>query len=137
MRTPSWAIVCMVVTILVGTSTEALFAQRGRGGGRRGGASGLRDLRPSRRSQFDGYAWGAQKLLEANRRIMRRLPGPVRVYILEALKDWDNFFPAQQQQFETFFEKAQASERRELMAAFRDAIPEQLRTRNQPQQGRR
>jgi len=137
--------VCGILLVVNGIFLNGLLAQRGGGGGGRGGGGGDRggrgaggqgDLRPSgRQTPFSDLPWGAEKLLEANRATFRKIPRPIQHYILESVNNWDYLFPFRQQQFETFFLKAQNADRANLSEAFQNAMPPELRNRqNNPGQ---
>jgi hypothetical protein len=126
--------ICLNTIIL--TDVLAQRGGGGRGGGGRGGGGqgggprGLGDLQSSgRQSPFADLPWDAQKLLEANRPTLQKIPRPLQGFIIASVKNWDHLFPIRKQQFELFFEKAKRAERKELIEAFQEAMPSELRNR--------
>lgn len=143
MRRITYTIILLLGISLNSVLLTDVFAQRGGGGGgggrgggggggQGGGPRGLGDLRGSaRQSPFSDLPWDAQKLLEANRPTMQKLPRPLQGFIVNSVKNWDSFFPIRKQQFEIFFKKAEKAERQELIEAFQDAMPMGFRNRAQ------
>ena len=128
MRTASWtwriAIPLGISLVFFGYMLDDAWGQRG-GGGRRGGG-GTR-ARLTRQSPYADFPWEAQTLLEAHRQTLRSLPPPLRAYILTRVRQWETFFPAEENLFTAFFDKIagipQEARRKELRNAFRDAMP--------------
>ena len=89
-----------------------------RGGGGRG------DLNPQQRGQFNDFPWDAQKLLDANAQILSQIPAPIRMYVLDQAKKWDDLFPVRHQQLEIFFRKLPNTDRRVFNAVFGDILRE-------------
>ncbi|MCY3682012.1 MAG: hypothetical protein OXH16_11485 [Gemmatimonadetes bacterium] len=128
MRPSRWLSILLIGTALCALDLSDIYAQRGgggRGGGGRGGGGGGRaDLSPQQRRQFAEYPWDAQKLLEANAQIISQIPAPIRMYILDQAKKWDDLFPVRHQQLELFFRKLPNTDRREFNAVFGDILRE-------------
>ena len=129
MRFSRWLSILLMGTALCALDLSDIYAQRGGGGGRggggRGGGGGGRgDLRPQQRGQFNDFPWDAQKLLEANAQMLSQIPAPIRMYILDQAKKWDDLFPARHQQLELFFRKLPNTDRQEFNAVFGDILRE-------------
>ena len=128
MRPSRWLSILLIGAALCALDLSDIYAQRGgggRGGGGRGGGGGGRaDLSPQQRRQFAEYPWDAQKLLEANAQILNQIPAPIRMYILDQAKKWDDLFPVRHQQLELFFRKILNTDRQEFNAVFGDILRE-------------
>ena len=127
MRFSRWISILLMGTALCATDLSDIYAQRGGGrggGGRGGGGGGGGDLRPQQRRQFNDFPWDAQKLLEANAQMLSQIPAPIRMYILDQAKKWDDLFPARHQQLELFFRKLPNTDRQEFNAIFGDILRE-------------
>ncbi len=127
MRPSRWISILLIGTALCALDLSDIYAQRGggRGGGGRGGGGGGRgDLRPQQRGQFNDFPWDAQKLLEANAQILSQIPAPIRMYVLDQAKKWDDLFPVRHQQLEIFFRKLPNTDRRVFNAVFGDILRE-------------
>ena len=129
MRPSRWISILLMGAALCALDLSDVYAQRGgggRGGGGRGGGGGggRGDLRPQQRGQFAEYPWGAQKLLEANAQIISQIPAPIRMYILDQAKKWDDLFPVRHQQLELFFRKIVNTDRQEFNAVFGNILRE-------------
>ena len=120
MRFSRWISILLMGAALCALDMADVFAQRGGGRGRGGGA----DLRPGQRGQYEDFPWEARKLLEANGQILSQMPAPIRVYILDQAKKWDDLFPVRQQQLELFFRKIPNTARPEFNAVFGDVLRE-------------
>ena len=140
MRFSRWLSTLLIGTALCALDLSDIYAQRGgggRGGGGRGGGGGRADLSPQQRRQFAEYPWDAQKLLEANAQIISQIPAPIRMYILDQAKKWDDLFPVRHQQLELFFRKLPNTDRREFNAIFGDILREFQALQGGGQGGRR
>ena len=121
-RTSSQGFVSVVTTLLVFLLVcEDALAQGRRGGGRRGGGGGV-DLSPIRNDQYSNLPGSAYDLIKGNEETFRRLPFPIRSYVLDSLTDWDDFFPKEKERFELFFAKAAEASDGDLREAFDEAI---------------
>ncbi len=134
---PSQGIISLVATLLVLLlACEDTLAQRRGGGGRgRRGGGGV-DLSPLQRDQFSNLPTGAYDLVKGNEETFRRLPLPIRTYILNSLTHWDDFFPQERERFRHFFIKAREASNGDLRAAFGEAIAGIFGTRRGPGQRR-
>ena len=133
-RKPSRGIVSIAATFLVLLlACEDAFAQ-GRGGGRRRG--GGVDLSPIRNDRYSDLPARAYDLVKGNEETFNRLPVPVRSYVLDSLKDWDDFFPREKERFRRFFVKAGDVSDGDLRDAFREAIAGVFPRRMVPRQRR-
>ncbi len=140
MRFPRWLSILLMGTALCAMDLSDIYAQRGGGrggGGRGGGGGGGGDLRPQQRGQFNDFPWDAQKLLEANAQIIGQIPAPIRMYILDQAKKWDDLFPVRHRQLEIFFRKLPNTDRREFNAIFGDILREFQALQGGGQGGRR
>ena len=118
-RTFSQGILSIVATLLVFLLVcEDALAQGRRGGGRRRGAGGGVDLSPIRNDQYSNLPGGAYDLVKGNEETFRRLPLPIRFFVLDSLTDWDDFFPREKERFKRFFVKAGEASDGDLHAAF-------------------
>lgn len=126
MRVSRWISIVLMGAALCALDLADVFAQRGGrgGGGRGGGGGGGGDLRAGRRGQYADFPWDAQKLLEAHGQILNQMPAPIRVYILDQARKWDDLFPVRQQQLELFFRKIPNTSRPEFNAVFGAVIRE-------------
>ena len=127
MRPSRWLSILLIGTALCALDLSDIYAQRGggRGGGGRGGGGGGRgDLNPQQRGQFNDFPWDAQKLLDANAQILSQIPAPIRMYVLDQAKKWDDLFPVRHQQLEIFFRKLPNTDRRVFNAVFGDILRE-------------
>lgn len=121
-RTSSQGFVSIVATLLVFLLVcEDALAQGRRGGGRRRGGGGGVDLSPIRNDQYSNLPGGAYDLVKGNEKTFRRLPFPIRSYVLDSLTDWDDFFPKEKERFELFFVKAGEASDGDLREAFSEA----------------
>ena len=142
MRFSRWISILLIGAALCATDLSDIYAQRGGGGGRggggRGGGGGGRgDLRPQQRGQFNDFPWDAQKLLEANAQMLSQIPAPIRMYILDQAKKWDDLFPVRHQQLEIFFRKLPNTTPREFNTVFGDILREFQALQGGRQGGRR
>ena len=125
MRFSRWMAIVLMGAALCALDLADVFAQRGgRGGGGRGGGGGGGDLRASRRGQYEDFPWDARKLLETHGQMLDQMPAPIRVYILDQARKWDDLFPVRQRQLELFFRKIPNTSRPEFNAVFGAVIRE-------------
>lgn len=115
---------------------EDALAQGRRGGGRRRGGGGGVDLSPIRNDQYSSLPGGAYDLVKGNEETFRRLPLPIRFFVLDSLTDWDDFFPREKERFRRFFVKAGEASDGDLRTAFGDAVAGIFARRTGPGQRR-
>lgn len=133
---PSRGIVSIAATFLVLLlACEDALAQ-GRGGGRRRGGGGGVDLSPIRNDRYSDLPARAYDLVKGNEETFNRLPFAIRSYVLDSLKDWDDFFPREKERFRRFFVKAGDVSDGDLREAFREAVAGIFPRRMGPRQRR-